>query len=237
MRVFDCNQDPRSDRQLDYAVDGTHKWTLPGVKCSTCGTTWSTTGIEYPTVDISNEPFAHEYTSDSPIPIEHFETLIAKLRSRFPSALSLQPGTEFGRFVGRASGPFPDFTYPAPWTVLITRHAYALLSAKNVRMPPAVAADLRLPRDQVNDLWELEIQPLASLHPDSFLQGADPCRRCRREGQEVIIPIIDRGSIPTDQDIFRPHNFPTYILATERFKNAVEELSLTGMIFRELVLA
>lgn len=234
MRVFDCNPDETTD---DYELDATSKWGLPGVKCPTCGSTWGTTGVEYPTVDISDEPFAAEYTRDWPVSLEELERLAARIRARFPEGAPLPPGTNFGTLTGTASGNFPDFVWLSSWSLLIKRDAYAQLRDKSVRMPAAIAPELRLPKNQVNDLLVLEILPLVSLAPASFLPGDEPCESCGREGRQVDVPIVSRDSIPSDVDVFRPRNFPTYILGTERFKEAVDELGLKGMVFQELALA
>ena len=233
MRVFDCNP----DELLDYELDAASKWGLPGVKCPTCGSTWGTTGVEYPTVDISDEPLAAEYTRYWPVSLEELERLSGRIRPRFPEGAPLPPGTQFGTLTGTASGPFPDFVWLSSWSLLLKRDAYAQLRAKNVRMPAAVAPELRLPKNQVNDLLVLEILPLVSLASASFLPGADPCKSCGREGRQVEVAVVSRDSIPADVDMFRPRNFPTYILGTERFKQAVDELGLEGMVFQELALA
>lgn len=234
MRVFDCNQDESSGALLNYDIDGKHKWTLPGVKCPACGATWATTGIEYPSVDISNEPFAEDYKQGWPVALEELERLRSRVRKVFPEGAVLAPGTEFGNLVGSASGSFPDFVWLVPWTLLIRRDSYARLRSKNVRMPVAVAPELRLPRDKWNDLLELEIQPLCALAPVSFLPDGEPCKTCGREGREIDVPIVSLASVPAESDMFRPRNFPTYILGTERLKQAIEELELTGMVFQEL---
>lgn len=233
MRIFDCNQDEREEF-LDYEIDARHKWTLPGVKCDVCGATWSTTGIEYPTVDISNEPFAKEYESGWPVPVAELEQRTSRIRSHFPANAVLPTGTEFGRLTGKASGRFPDFVWLSPWTLLVKSDAYARLRSRHVLMPEAVTPDLRLKDVQ---LVELEILPLALLAAAAFLPDGERCVGCGREGRKVETPIVSRDSVPEDMDIFRPRNFPTYILGTERFKEAVEALNLTGLVFRELQLA
>lgn len=234
MRVFDCNQDESSDDLTDYGVEGTHKWRLPGVKCPACGATWATTGVEYPTVDISDESFAREYESPSPVPLDVLEKFKSRIRSRFPAEATLLPGTEFGKFSGKASGRFPAFVYSSPWMLLIRSDAYSQLAAKDLRMPVAIAPELRLRKNQTHDLLELEIQPLCLLDPASFVPDGDPCRSCGRVGRQVDVPIVSRDSIPLNADLFRPRNFPTYILGTERFEQAVRELKLTGISFQEL---
>jgi uncharacterized double-CXXCG motif protein len=234
MKIFDCNQDESSEDLTDYGVEGTHKWNLPGVKCPSCGATWATTGVEYPTVDISDEPFAPEYFEPSPVPLDELERLKSQIRSRFPADVTLLPGTQFGRFSGKASGRFPDFVYANPWTLLIRRHAYDQLLGKGLGMPEAIAPELRLRKNQPHDLLELEIQPLCLLAQESFLPNGDPCGSCGRVGRQVDVPIVSSDSLPVGTDLFRPRNFPTYILGTERFEQAVRELKLTGMVFQEL---
>jgi len=236
MRVFDCNQD-ESEELLDFEIDAQHKWTLPGVRCDVCGATWSTTGVEYPRVDISNEPFAKEYESGWPVTLAELEQRRARIRAHFPARAVLPPGTEFGPLTGRASGRFPDFVWLSPWTLLIKSDAYTQLRARHVLMPDGIATDLRFTEDQRPRLLELEVQPLALLAPASFLPNGEPCASCGRDGRRVDKPIVSRDSIPTDTDIFRPRNFPTYILGTERFKAAVTELNLSGLLFSELDLA
>jgi uncharacterized double-CXXCG motif protein len=192
------------------------------------------TGVEYPSVDLSDEPFAREYFEPSPVPLEELERLKSQIRSRLPPDATLLPGTEFGKFSGKASGRFPDFVYVNPWTLLIRRPAYDRLLAKDVRLPVAIAPELRLRKSQSHDLVELEIQPLCLLAPESFLPNGDPCGSCGRLGRRVDEPIVSRDSIPAQADLFRPRNFPTYILGTERFEQAVRELELKGLVFQEL---
>lgn len=233
MRVFDCNQD-ESEELLDFEIDAGHKWTLPGVKCEVCGDTWATTGVEYPTVDISAEPYAKEYVNGWPVSLAELEQRRARIRSHFQADALLPPGADFGPLEGKASGRFPDFVWLSPWTLLLKRVAYEQLRSHDVALPRAVAPQLRFSGNQPVDLVELEIEPLALLAAESFLPNGEPCLGCGRDARRVNVPVVSASSLPQDVDLFRPRNFPTYILGNERFREAVEALSLKGIVFSEL---
>jgi len=233
MRVFDCNQD-ESEELLDFEIDARHRWTLPGLKCEVCGDTWATTGVEYPTVDISAEPYAKEYEKGWPVSLPEFKERRARIRSYFREDALLPPGAEFGSLEGKATGRFPDFVWFVPWTLLLKRAAYEQLRSYGVALPQAVAPQLRFSKNSPADLVELEIEPIALLADESFLLNGEPCAGCGREARRVNLPVVSTSSLPQHVDLFRPRNFPTYILGNERFKEAVEALSLKGIVFSEL---
>ena len=233
MRVFDCNQD-ENEELVDFEIDAAHKWTLPGVKCEVCGDTWATTGVEYPTVDISAESYAKEYENPWPVGLADLEQRRARIRSHFRDDALLPPGAEFGPLDGKSSGRFPDFVWLSPWTLLLKRAAYEQLGSHSVALPRAVAPQLRFRGNERADLVELEIEPLALLAAESFLPNGEPCAGCGREGRRVNVPVVSASSVPHHVDLFRPRNFPTYILGNERFKEAVEALSLKGIVFSDL---
>lgn len=233
MRVFDCNQD-ENEELLDFEIDAGHKWTLPGVKCDVCGATWATTGVEYPTVDISSEPYASEYENGWPVSVAELEQRRERIRSYFQADALVPPGAEFGFLDGEASGRFPDFVWLSPWTLLLARAAYDELRSHGVALPRAGVPRLRFRGNEPPDLLELEIEPLALLAAESFLPNGELCAGCGRDGRRVDVPIVSESSIPQHVDLFRPRNFPTYIFGNERFKEAVETLSLKGIVFSEL---
>jgi hypothetical protein len=101
-------------------------------------------------------------------------------------------------------------------------------------LPQAVAPQLRFSKNQPADLVELEIEPIALLADESFLLNGEPCAGCGRESRRVNVPLVSASSVPQHVDLFRPRNFPTYILGNERFKEAVEALSLKGIVFSDL---
>jgi uncharacterized double-CXXCG motif protein len=150
----------------------------------------------------------------------------------------LPPGTEFGPLVGSALGSFGPFYFQNPWTLLVQRDVLERLLAEGVRGLKGCRTELRFRQKKAPDLLELQIEPHGLLHPDCIPpEDRVPCSRCGRQGFSLPDePILDAASLPMDRDLFRLANFATMIIATERFKDAVQRLELGEIVFRELPL-
>jgi hypothetical protein len=85
-------------------------------------------------------------------------------------------------------------------------------------------------------LYELQIEPRASIHLASLPDGMPPhCPACGRRGLKKPEHVIVRAdSILPDVDIFRLRDLPTMILGTERLMQTARELGLTGALFDPL---
>jgi hypothetical protein len=82
-------------------------------------------------------------------------------------------------------------------------------------------------------IFEFELLPLGLL--ENLDIEFHPCGLCGRV--PAILPSGIRlvaGSVKGHIDIFRVQNFPTVIMATDRFVEAVQELGLTGLGFKEV---
>jgi hypothetical protein len=55
------------DDSVDYSIDASHEWGLPGVRCDVCGATWGKVGVSYPTADLSSLPNSERFTDVSPV--------------------------------------------------------------------------------------------------------------------------------------------------------------------------
>lgn len=237
MRLFHAKPDDvRWGRIYKYDINAAHKWGLPGVKCSACGSTWATTGIEYPAVDLSILPTAYRYRDRRPVSIEELNDLRLPIVPLLPPNAILNPGTDLGPLVGKAWGKFGDFAWLAPWTMLMRREVYEKLSSYGVQLPiEGMAPELKFRSKSFPDLVEPQIEPLANLVSDSFLPSESfSCLACGRDSRKLERFIVDGNSVPNHVDLFRTRDHPTYILATELFVNAVQKLSMTDILFTEV---
>lgn len=234
MRLFEVQ--PDDDWESKYEIDASHKLGLPGVKCSVCGRTWSTTGIAYPSVGSSVLPSDKRYRDVWPVSLDEIEELRRPLIDSFSNGAVLPPGTEFGPLVGMAQGTFGDFVWLNPWTLLIKSEALSSLIHNGVRMPKAVRPILTFGGNGFVDILELQIEPRARL--DLTPTQSDSESRCRACGYKLFRKpkelIIERSSIPQDFDLFRAQDFTTLIFATQKFVEAVEDLKLTAVVFHKV---
>jgi uncharacterized double-CXXCG motif protein len=206
---------------------------LPGVKCSTCGQTWAMIGVNYPKVDPSVLPSSKRYTKPWPVDIETFEMLRDQIIPLVPEGLPLPPGTEFGPLEGRIKGKPGDFAWVNSWTLLIQQQKYYTLTSSNLKLPEVAITHLK--KGEQFALLEFQIEPLAHLAQSAYESDEpDRCSRCGRENRKVKEVIVDRKSIPTNNDMFRVRDFPTYILVTEKFRNTVSDLNLTNITFAQI---
>jgi uncharacterized double-CXXCG motif protein len=217
-------------------VDAASKWGLPGVRCHTCGVTWSDLGHNYPSVDLSQLPEHREFEAARPEPFPEFARLRERVRPLAPPNAALPPGTEFGPLVGRASGNFGPLVWAGVERLLIRRDALERLQKAGVRGVLGCPTQLRFRKKDAPELLELQIEPHGRLHPDCLPPDMPPpCETCGRLAARLPeVPILDAASLPTDLDLFRVGNFSTVVVGTERFMDAIRRLELDGITFREL---
>ncbi len=216
-----------------------HKWALPGLRgCPGCGATWSSTGHEYPGLDLSSLAEREDLVKARPEPFNEYSRLRELIQPFAPAGSALPPGTEFGPLVGTALGSFGPFCFQNAWTLLVQHDVLERLLAEGVRGLKGCRTELRFRQKKAPELLELQIEPHGLLHPDCIPpQERVPCTTCGRQGFSLPDePILDAVSLPTELDLFRLANFSTVIVATERFKEAVQRLELGEIVFRELPL-
>lgn len=221
------------ERGYTGEVHARHNWVLPGVMCPVCGATWAMTGSEYPAVDLTAFIAEEEYRITRAVPLAEFRRLREQIAEFVPRRCELVPGTGFGRLVGKTWGHLPDLIWMVPWTLIMRTDAADRLAERGVRFPPMVQPDLTFRGKTYVDLVDLQLEPgpfLADLG-----NGDAACPACGWKRIEYPDPIvIDGGSVPTDVDLFRVSNFPTILLCTERFAEAVHSLGLLGARFEEV---
>jgi uncharacterized double-CXXCG motif protein len=235
-RFFMLSEDRVVMASFTGDFSATHKWRLPGVKCTGCGITWGTAGHEYPAVDLSQLSEQAKFVSPWPVALEELSRLRELVRPLAPGGARLPPGTHFGPLEGPASGTFGPLTTQGDILWLVQRDALVRLQTEGLQGLMGCRTELRFRKKDAPDLLELQIEPRGRLHPDCLPPDLrPPCPSCGRVSFRLPEdPILDAASLPTDLDLFRVGDFATVIIGTERFKDAVQRLELPGIKFREV---
>ena len=109
-------------------VNGNHAWMLPGVDCPDCRNAWGAIGLAYPAIETPFlESTKKKYCGWPVSPIE-----LEKLSRKVCDANSIpydqcKPGTHFGRFTGRLTGPVLDFVWYHGWDLFVTAKCVEVL--------------------------------------------------------------------------------------------------------------
>jgi uncharacterized double-CXXCG motif protein len=215
------------DRRYSGGYDYGHQWGLPGVECSVCKATWSSTGGAYPSVDLSHLPAEEQkkYLPRLEKNYEEFERLREQVRPLVPAGVHLWPGTDFGPMHGRAWGEFGPLVVVHAWELLMRREPLERLQAEGLRGLKGCRTALRFRKKNPPELLEMELLPRGRLHPDCLPERPPPCVKCERDGFKwPEEPLLDAATLPQDLDVFRLAGFMTRILGTERFVEAVRRL-------------
>jgi uncharacterized double-CXXCG motif protein len=224
MRIYEL----RPPDDSCYYIEAKHRWGLPGVKCGTCGATWGSTGVSYPTVDLSSMADAARYETQWPVSWEEFESLRRVVLPLLPPGLPMPPGTALGPLVGTIEGLVDSVVWRDPWTLLFSEGIFTQLK----RLFPTLAGRAALLRGMTSDpgLVEPQIEPWAQLSMSSSREAVDPpCGVCGRIGlSRPDRLVLRRDSIPLESPFFRPAGLSTVILAPGRTLAALERLETDG---------
>ncbi|HLL61340.1 MAG TPA: double-CXXCG motif protein [Candidatus Nitrosocosmicus sp.] len=233
MKIFNISPDDTNwGKEYKYDINATHKWCLPGLKCSACKNTWGTTGLEYPRVDLSRLPSTTPYCDPWPVPLEEFEKLKKAVLPLVPKEAPVEPGTEFGPLEGKAWGTFADFAWVNPWTMLVKKETLTLLENEGIKGLLPVTPELAFRSKSPPSLFELQIVPVAQFGISSYKNGIKKCSICGREAGSFRKVVLEKSSIPTNLDIFRAKNHATFILVTEWFVEVIKRCKFRDIIYR-----
>ena len=182
------------------SFDAWHPWRLPGVRCLTCGATWSDVGHYYPSVDLSHLAERKEFVTARPEPFAAFARLRELVRPLAPPNAELPPGTGFGPVTGSAFGRFGPLAWVGELKLLVRWDALERLQAEGVRGLRAYPTALRFRRKDPPELLELQVEPRGWLHPDCI--PPEVPHRAR--------PVVGtRSAGPTSPSWTRPPCLPT----------------------------
>lgn len=204
------------------------RWSLPGVRCDSCGETWANIGTAYPLVDLAEFPDSHRYEDQRPVTWDEFEVRAEPIEALLPAGLPVPPGTGLGPLTGHAEGVFGDLVWPYPWTLLLKKGAFDRLQSRGAAVLQGAPAQLEVPGASAG-LIEIQIEPHGHMVSTDGSDSPAPCARCGRV--DVVRPqelVVARGSVPASIDIFRLRDLTTAVLVSERLLEVLRELRLTG---------
>jgi uncharacterized double-CXXCG motif protein len=210
-------------------IDARHAFALPGVRCDTCGRTWAVTGVEYPTVDVRQ--WREAMSTRHPVSVAEFRAMANHVASLTNSDLYLPPGTTLGPLEGTIHDNSTDVEWLTPWTILLSGSAISKLASESIILQTA-AAGLRR-KDKT--LWpesihELELRPAGGLlREEAEVPVCEVCGYRKLTWPDHIV--VNASTVPVGVQIFRVHDLPTLILASEQFVNAARALRLPNLVF------
>ncbi|MFL5344492.1 MAG: double-CXXCG motif protein [Hyalangium sp.] len=215
------------------------RWSLPGVHCPVCHAIWGGLSDAYPSADLSQLPDQEKYVARLEEDYAEFERLREQVRPLVPPGVPLWPGTALGPLTGTAQGEFGPFLMHYPWALLLRREVLERLQAEGVQGLKGCRTELRFRKKNPPELLELELLPRGRVHPDCLPENSPaPCVKCGRKGwkrpEELVLSV---SSLPQQMDVFRLDEFPTAIIASERFVETSRRLGYEqDIVFRELLL-
>ncbi len=219
----------------NYYVDGKHKWGLPGVTCPSCRRVWGTVGVTYPGIDLAQIQDEMIYREPRNVPLNEFHQMQEHVQAIFRKPHYLPPGTQLGYLEGKIRGRPQDFIWLNLWTLLAMKETWEMLSSSSLSLPKTTGSHL-----QSLDQLSLEIlEPELVLSGDIFLpkisKEKDQCSICNYKFLKLPNKIVlVKQTLTSENDIFRCSNFPTLIIATEKFKAICEELKIQNITFQKI---
>ncbi|WP_338026007.1 double-CXXCG motif protein [Corallococcus macrosporus] len=213
-------------------------WGFPGVSpCDACGAAGGWAGLQYPCVDLSSLPERQAFENPGrQVSLEEFSRLRERVRPLAPSWARLEPGADFGPPTGTGSGAFGDLFMQNPWSLYIRREAVERLQAAGIQGLSGCTLNVQYRGKNPPELLAMQLELHGRLHLDGVSpEMSQACSTCGmpRHGLPQP-PTLDLHSIPEPPDLFRLHDWPTFIVASERMADSVRRLSLTGVRFNEL---
>lgn len=121
--------------------------------------------------------------------------------------------------------------------MLVRESAYRMMLKAGLQVVGCPSL-VRRPRKNVEPLLELHVLPAARLFRECVTKEYVWCKGCERYiGKHNEPIIIDGASISTSADLFSVGEEPSVFLATEKFKDSVALLGLSGIRFEEVQMA
>lgn len=210
-------------------VDAAHRWGLPGVACNACDEVWAMTGIAYPSIDLTGQPWEAEYRLGGPVAPHRFDKLAASIaRWVGRKDLFLRPGTALGPLFGRAQGHVGEIAWLNPWTLLVTKNVLKKLAT--VATKPLVGVAARLAELELG-LIELEI-PVAGRLLATSRESCSTCGRVKVDPSvfNEISAEISVEAVPEGLGLFRLSNFPTFVVAHEQIVDHLAAADPSGCV-------
>lgn len=217
------------------AINASHPGGLPGVRCASCGRTWASVGVSYPTADLDRLP-REVRGSLAPVDVETFRILQREVAAHFGDGRPLPPGTALGPLAGRLGRPPESVEWLNPWCLLLSAETMERLRSMGVFVDGA-AASLTMfggrPIPERYQLVEIEIPVTGRLLDYDVV--ASPCPSCGYQRQKWPSDfVMDSHSVVRQAHLIRPTNLSTAVLASREFVNAAGLLRLPNLTWQRI---
>ncbi len=220
-------------------IDAANKWDLPGTRCPECGNLWADSELAYSHINLPDSVKPKPYKKPWPVPWKRYEELAGPIRALVPAHLPLRPGTSFGPLEGDMAGPLTGFAWAWDWRCLVRKGILEKLNEKLGASIQAVPAKIKSRRTEKPDYLELVALPFALLSEKSkqTLEHTD-CPKCFRCLAAYEDPVeVKRSSLPKQKHIFRILELSSFVLCSEQFRQAVQDLNLENINFAPIEVA
>ena len=219
-----------------YQIDGKGTFWLPPLDCPRCSP-WSTSGLIYPTISPRSLPFALQTAGKNergPLSLEEWNRLRKIGRDWANDDVLIEPGARFGPIEVDVSGSPLDFTWLGLFRPLIREPVFDSLRDSGHAIE-GTAARIHWNSGAPEPLIEPEIRPGVRL---ADKQRGKTCSICERR-EQVAPPTIflDKSSYDSSVPLQRILELPTFIVASDEVREAIERRQLRGVEFERVEFA
>jgi len=216
----------------EYLISAVHVRKLPGVICSVHGV-WATTGLNYPTVDIELIDSRIGRLPASPISVDDFRALVARIEPITGPKRPLSPGANLGPLLGTARGLLGDFAWVNPWTMLVRSSTCQELVSSGFFVQGAEAR-MSFEDGPTEPLMELEAPCKLTL---ANLQHREICSICGRLSfvkQKTMV--IEAASYDSATPLQRIAEMPTCIVVNDDLAEFIRTRGFSNITLTRIAL-
>jgi hypothetical protein len=221
---------PNNGSPEPYHIDGKGTFWLPPLDCPRCSP-WSTSGLIYPTISPRTLPIALQTAGKNesgPLSVEEWNRLRQIGRTWANDDVLIEPGARFGPIEVDVSGSALDFSWLGLFRPLIRETAFASLRGSGHPVEGATAKTRWKSAGQER-LIEPEIRPRVRL---AERQRGKTCPICGRREQVAPEKIfLDKSSYDSSVPLQRILELPTFIVASDAIRGAIDAQEFRGVAF------
>jgi hypothetical protein len=228
-------------------LDGCCRFWMPLVFCERCKRRSGEPAANFPALSVPQhlEKCLEANEKRKPITVDEYRIIRDQvLSANGRNDLILPPLSGVGVFEAKLLvGRLYDFAWINSWTPLISKEALRRLADKNINLK---IGGLQLTCGAGNIGTHVALQcELAALLAEETIEGlalekCDLCQEYHRKSMRVNMmnyeatKYFKRANFKGDVHLVRLHEWSTFIIASEQFVEAVQDLGLTGIQFDDV---
>ncbi|HEY3856549.1 MAG TPA: double-CXXCG motif protein [Verrucomicrobiae bacterium] len=223
------------------AVDGRLQFALPLVLCEYCDRRSGAWSAKFPALRVPRRVQHLVHRDQEPVFLEKFREIRDKVERAMGTDIGLPPLSQLGQFSGKLLwGECEDIEWAGVDLPLISKKALKALSNRGIQLTTGVI-DLVKRKKKITTHVAIQCDIVPMLAPATIKGlGYKHCKECGNYYAPSTAPRMRdypcqfvRACWPEGEDLVRLGEWPTVILASERFVEAVNDLKLTGYSFVE----